>query len=203
MKRWILGAWIAMACGEEEAAVDPFAVQDGAALQFGSPQLWWTCGDPVCSGWTPKGLRNCNAHQAGDPCPASAMGKECDPGDGCNATLMCADMDPIGPGGCPISLRSAKEDIRYLDDARLKAVHEELMALRLATWQYKTDPGDATHLGFVIDDAPSSPAVAPNGQQVDLYGYASMAVAALQVQQAQIEALTREIETLRAELEAK
>lgn len=204
MRRLLVGTLIAASCGVEDAA-DPEALdaQDGDVLEMASPQLWWTCGDPVCSGWTAKGLKSCRGHVAGDACPANKVGSECDPGDACNATLVCDVTDPIGPGGCPISLRSAKEDISYVDAERLKALHDELLAMRLATWRYKADSGNATHLGFVIDDAPLSPAVAPNGQQVDLYAYTSMAVAALQVQQKEIEALTLEVEALRAALLAR
>lgn len=37
----------------------------------------------------------------------------------------------------------------------------------------------------------------PNGERVDLYGYASMAAAAIQLQQKQIEALERGMHALR------
>ena len=75
----------------------------------------------------------------------------------------------------------------------------KLMKYRLATWRYKHDPS-ATHLGFIIDDVEPSPSIAPTGQTVDLYGYTSMAVAAVQLQAQQIEDLQREVRALEAQL---
>jgi hypothetical protein len=77
------------------------------------------------------------------------------------------------------------------------------MAFRLATWDDRAPLRDGRrHFGFVIDDVAPSAAVEPNGSVVDLYGYASMAVAALQEQQAEIDRLDHEVARLRAELEA-
>ena len=71
--------------------------------------------------------------------------------------------------------------------------------MKIAEWQYtKETSHHKEHLGFIIDDNPNSPAVHANGEQVDLYGYTSMAVVAIQQQQAQIERLEKRI----AELEA-
>jgi hypothetical protein len=74
----------------------------------------------------------------------------------------------------------------------------------LATWRYNDeDPNAREHLGFIIDDQPlTSPAVRPTGDRVDLYGYTSMAVAAIQEQHRQIEALQKEVKNLREELRA-
>jgi len=54
---------------------------------------------------------------------------------------------------------------------------------KLATYEYR-DPALAgkRHLGFIIEDVPGSPAVERDGNMVDLYGYASMSVAAVQAQ---------------------
>jgi hypothetical protein len=192
------------ACEEDRSEVQAGDVlaeaPDLGGLAQASPQLWFTCGDPVCSGWTNKGLKKCGNRSEGDPCTAQQIGLECDPHDACNATLVCSDTNPIGPVGCPISRRSAKKDVDYVDPARLQQLHDELMGVRLATYRYNDEAlASPTHLGFIIDDMPTSPAIAPNGQQVDLYAYASMAVAALQVQQRQIEALTHEVALLRAQ----
>jgi len=184
-------------CDEEEGVVDP---ADPDALELGAPMLWETCGDVVCQGWMNKGLKKCGSRTVGDPCKMSQIGAECDPHDACNTTLVCSDVDPH-PGPCPISRRSAKKDIDYAEPADLQRLHDELLAVRLATYRYNAEPGTAgTHLGFIIDDMPTSPAVASNGEQVDLYAYASMAVAAVQVQQKQIEALTQQVEALQAQV---
>ena len=60
--------------------------------------------------------------------------------------------------------------------------------LRLATYTYKpevADPG-VTHLGFVIEDNPDSQAVSGARGRVDMYGYVSMVVASMQVQEREI-----------------
>ena len=70
--------------------------------------------------------------------------------------------------------------------------------MRLATWKYKHDPSKQ-RLGFIIDDDEQSAAVDQLRDMVDLYGYTSMAVATLQLQAREIEALRREVAELRAE----
>jgi hypothetical protein len=75
---------------------------------------------------------------------------------------------------------------------------------RLATYRYRdAGPADRAHLGFIIEDVEPSAAVDAERDQVDLYGYASMAVAALQVQARQIESLQAELFALRRELDAR
>ncbi len=158
-----------------------------------------TCGDPVCKqgGWKDKGLPLCSKSEAkGAKC--DPKGAKCDPKDDCNSTLLCSDKDPkAGPGGCPISQRAAKRDIRYLsptDEGRYAA---ELAAMKLATWRYKGGDG-STKLGFIIDDTPASVAVDGRGDRVDLYSYTSLAIAALKQQQRQISELRAEIAALKA-----
>ena len=115
----------------------------------------------------------------------------------------CPDGDICGcrEGMCPISLRAAKNDIRYLDPAAVEALGRELLATRLATWVYKgSDARDPRRqLGFIIDDG--APAHGIDGGHVDLYGYVSVAVAALQTQARELGRLEREVDALRARLE--
>jgi hypothetical protein len=66
----------------------------------------------------------------------------------------------------------------------------------LATYHYRDARGLGPQLGFIIEDI--EPSVAVSGDGVNLYGYLSMAVAAIKVQQAQIESLRREVKELRA-----
>jgi hypothetical protein len=164
----------------------------------GDPDPTWftTCGDPVCGGYSGPfdGVDVCADQTTGQGC--DELGAECDLETDCNTFLICAVYDPKGTDlyGCPISLREAKKDIRYLDDPELAAMADEALRLDLATWNYRQEPdGGRRHLGFVIDDRPASPAVAADGRHVDLYGYATLAIAALQVQQAEIDALRAEL----------
>jgi hypothetical protein len=69
--------------------------------------------------------------------------------------------------------------------------------VKLARYRYTTNAAAPERLGFVIDDSPHTPAVAPDATHVDLYGYTSMVVAAVQAQAKQIEALRREVAELR------
>jgi hypothetical protein len=165
---------------------------------------WYrTCGDPVCG--TPSddpNVPDCTTQLESEPC--GTPDEVCEtPNDDCNTNLICSDHDPKDePGGCPISLAAAKHEITYLTDADRDRIRDEVVTMPLATWKYIREPrGEKEHLGFIIDDQPpSSPAVRPSGERVDLYGYTSMAVAAIQAQDREIEALRREVQSLRDEL---
>jgi hypothetical protein len=132
--------------------------------------------------------------------PCTQRGATC--GDGsasCGAVLICEDYDPTA-AGCPISSAKFKNDIRYLGDADLERLRDEVLGVHLATYQYKpefTSDPTSKHLGFIIEDNPESPAVYPGRDRVDLYGYVSMVVATMQVQQKEIQTLRQELETLR------
>ena len=78
---------------------------------------------------------------------------------------------------------------------------DEIAKVKLTTYTYN-DPslGTDKHLGFIIEDNRSSPAVYPNQRRVDLYGYTSMAVAALQAQAREIDGLRHEVKALRRAL---
>jgi hypothetical protein len=129
--------------------------------------------------------------QAGQTCGTASQAN-------CGVTLVCASQDPKGgPGGCPVSSRQYKDGITYADDTKLQQLHDEALGLRLATYTYKpqvADPGP-THLGFIIEDSLQTPAVDRAHNRVDMYGYVSMVVAGMQVQE-------KEIAELRAELAA-
>lgn len=162
---------------------------------------WWlTCGDPACGGWRDHGVAPCTDEEEGDAC--SVAGATCDPVNDCNADLVCATEDPRPAEGCPISLAAMKREVAYLTREDVDSLRDELVTLRLATWRYRTDPaGSPERLGFVIDDvqgtAAGSFAVLPRGDQVDVYGLASLAVAALQAQQREIDVLRAEVRELR------
>jgi hypothetical protein len=121
--------------------------------------------------------------------------------DDCNRLLFCS-VDPPPPMPCPISTRSAKRDIRYLTAAERERLARDLEAIPLATYRHRSaPPSSPPRLGLVIEDAPPAPALDTAGDHVDLYGYTSLAVAALQSQALRIAQLEREIEALRARLE--
>jgi hypothetical protein len=168
------------------------------------PRQWYlTCGDPVCRGHVADpSVRACAGEQVGASC--ATPDTRCDPQDACNRRLVCTTEDPVAaPGGCPISRAAAKEGIVYLEPAQARDLRDELVAVRLATWRYRTDAAGVRRLGFVIDDGVPAAAVTPDGGHVDLYGYTSLAVAAVQDQQRQIDELKREVAELRAALDAR
>ena len=174
----------------------------------GTAVLRWysTCGDPACGPYEAAQHTNaaCSTQVEGEGCEVAGQG--CDLQVDCNTELLCATEDPkLGEGGCPISLRSFKEDIHYLAAPESAALHQELMGLRLAEYRYKTEPGGSPqHLGFLIDDQrPGSPLVRSSGDRVDLYGYTSMAVAALQVQEAQLRAQQAQLQAQALQLESQ
>ena len=166
------------------------------------PRFFLTCGDPVCRGYVrPENTPPCTAaQQTGATC--GPEGQTCDPSDACNRRLVCSREDPtMQPGGCPISRAAFKKDIRYLDDAERQRQHDAVLRMPLATWRYLTEGADApSRLGFLIDDVYGSPCVRPSGERVDLYGYTSMAVAAVQVQAREIESLRAEVAALRRDI---
>ena len=161
--------------------------------------LWYTsCGDPVCSGHTEQeGMALCDTETPGDQC--SDEGRQCDPVNLCNAVLVCATADPkTQPAGCPKSRKETKTDIRYLDVDELKKIHKELMAIRLAKWRYKNEvPTPKARLGFIIEDIEPSVAANSERDRVDLYSFASMAVASVQHQDKELTALKKEVAALK------
>jgi hypothetical protein len=165
----------------------------------GNLKLYLPCGDPVCRGYTGgSGAALCTTETVGDAC--SVDGQRCDPQDPCNALVVCAATDPkTKAGSCPISRRRFKDDIHYLAPAELARYRDELLAMKLATWRYKHDPAKQ-RLGIMIDDNEASVAVDAQRDMVDLYGYTSLAVATIQLQARQIEALTREVAAMRKTL---
>lgn len=182
--------------------------QDGAVYRYYS-----TCGDPVCRGYDSsahQGVPSCGPNQeVGMSCTRNDDGTRCDPRSACNAERICSNSDPAsGPGGCPKSRRSTKRDISYLDTTTRDYIANNLLDFRLATWNYNEDPVDMTpRLGFIIEDvledqqhpagsSRGSPAVDTVRDVVDVYGYLSMAVAAIQSQQEEIGRLRSDLESL-------
>lgn len=175
--------------------------QDAGGLRW-----YATCGDPVCRGDYDAGTGKprCTTERVGQGC--SAAGSECDPGGTCGENLRCTDKDPQLPG-CPVSSRSFKQGIHYLDAAEVARTARELESIRLARYAYRADPSKE-HLGFILEDQAPPDAVLEGRSMIDLYGYTSMVVAALQDQRHEmaeqaktLEAQRREIELLRASVQ--
>jgi ribosomal protein L29 len=118
--------------------------------------------------------------------------------DACNRLLLCSSRDPK-LSGCPISSRRQKTDLRYLSAQDLDRYAHELRRIRLATYRYRGASGP-TRLGFVLEDLPPGAVVDPERDMADLYGYTSLAVAALQAQAREIDALKSQVAELRRTL---
>lgn len=174
----------------------------GAGRVCGPDASCTTCSGGACCG------AGCCA--SGEWCDTSGTTPVCRCGSGstCTGGNMCAA--PVsGTGicgaaccmgsGCPISRRVFKRDIRPVDDGGLQRLYDDLQKIELTTYQYKTEPPSSPRrLGFIIDDTKTSYPINPEGNSVDLYGYMSMAVAAIQVQSREIEALKAEVSRLRS-----
>jgi hypothetical protein len=122
---------------------------------------------------------------------------------GCAWDCRCESV-PLAECACAYltSTLRAKRDIEYVDQSAEARLHDELMAVRLATYRYR--PGvtgeENVHLGFIIEDMPEdSPAVLPSRERVDVYGYLSMAVAALKVQERELADLRARVARLEGE----
>jgi hypothetical protein len=121
------------------------------------------------------------------------------------ASYQC--YDPATQGNCPppngaVSRRAAKRDIQYLSEEDLAAAESAVRKIPLARFNYNWDaPTERRRLGFIIEDVAPSPGVDEANGVVDLYGYTSLAVAALQEQAREIERLRHQIHDLQRRLD--
>jgi hypothetical protein len=183
------------------------AAKDDAGDSGTKAGLQWyaSCGYPVCGEAMDAGPDAATADASvtcepvGSAC--SSKGNTCGTPTvaNCGVTLICDDHDPATD--CPLSSRMFKDDIQYMGDAELEALHDEALRIKLATYNYKAQVADPRpkHLGFIIEDDPHSLAVDQTHNRVDLYGYVSMVVASMQVQEKEIAELKRELEATRRE----
>lgn len=179
------------------------ATSNAGGSSIASLRWYTTCGYPVCR----VPALDAGVVDAGPPCPAvgtscGTQGMTCGTRTdaNCGTILICASQDPkAGVGGCPISSKKYKNDIEYLGDTELQKLHDEALGIKLATYKYKTQVDDPTptHLGFIIEDNPQSAAVDSMHNRVDMYGYVSMVVAGMQVQEKEIAQLRKELEAAR------
>ena len=172
-----------------------------AECEGASSDLRWfaTCGDPVCgpNSGQPTGQPLCASDQS-EGAACSGEGDLCDPSIGCNTNLICASSDPkLSVGGCPISRARYKHDIEYVTAEQRARLAQQILSLPLATYRYRDSDG-TSHLGFIIEDVEPSLSVDSARDRVDLYGYTSMTVAAVQEQGRELQALRDEVAALRA-----
>ena len=164
-----------------------------------SGDLKWQCAAPNADATCPAGIP-----LLGSAC--STENKSCVYSCGSGGARLCKQgaWYSANGGPCPVSSRRAKKDIVYLGEAERLRIADELARFKLATYQYR-DPalGDKRYLGFIIEDVPGSPAVDRDGNMVDLYGYASMLVAAVQTQGEQIAKLQAELARLRRQIRSR
>jgi hypothetical protein len=140
-------------------------------------------------------VANCTGETSGAPCTTPDV--LCDLVNGCSTKLKCTDQDPTNGGLCPRSRALYKRDIAYLSPSERERIYRDLLAIPLASYEYKSDPTATPQLGFILEDVEPSPAT--SGDHVNLYGYLSMAVNAVQLQAKEIEALKQEVAALRAQ----
>jgi hypothetical protein len=152
---------------------------------------YWTCfdGPPYCA---------TNRPSIGDPCTQQGASCAITPAVECEQQFLICNSGHWEPNlsSCPISTARAKRDINYLGPDDVLRLRKALLDIRLARYRYILgDPSE--HLGFVIEDMPAgSPAVLASRDRVDLYGYLSMAVATIQEQQRQIDALKQQLDRM-------
>lgn len=115
--------------------------------------------------------------------------------DGKVAVVGYSAPDCQSSGGAR-SLSTFKTGIDYIDDAERMRLRDAVLGLRLARYSYTDDPLGARRLGIILDDASTlGVSLTADGTHVDVYAYASLAVATVQQQQ-------RELAELRARLTA-
>lgn len=117
------------------------------------------------------------------------------------AVVGYSATDCQGNGG-PRSRRAFKADVTYLDDAARAALHDALLGVRPATYRYVEDRPEVRRLGLILDDLSGEQRWVADGDRVDLYAYVTMAVAALQQQQRELDELRTRVEALERTLAA-
>ena len=107
--------------------------------------------------------------------------------------------DKFSASGAKSSTRDAKEAIHYLTAEERTRVASDVLGLRLATYNYRPEVGEAPgrHFGFIIEDSPEAAFVRPEEKVVDVYAFATALAAVVQEQQASIRRLEAELASLK------
>jgi hypothetical protein len=96
---------------------------------------------------------------------------------------------------CPESSRTVKRDIVYVDATEHRQLAKQVLDVKLARYNYIDPKKPGRKLGYILEDIPE--ASFSSGDYVDMYAYISAVVALTQQQQAEIERLKTEIETIK------
>ncbi len=164
------------------------------------------CKDGACCGTSCCGAGEWCDSSGTTPVCRCGTGNACIDGNACASPLgganQCGAICCQG-NNCPISRRAFKREVHQLDTQEVQRVYAQLRDIKLTTYHYKDEPAsNAPRLGFIIDDTASPYPINPDGNSVNLYGYASMAVAAIQAQSQEIAALKSEVARLRRQVAA-
>lgn len=175
---------------------------------------------PKCEGKAPgycPGTLTCLSCPAGGPasnylcttscksnaqCTDPARPKCNMPSTGTTESGICTPNDFSCLWGA-VSTRKAKDDIAYLTDDEIVALAKQAMAIKLATYRYKNDPTATKKLGYILEDAPKAASSDLSREQVDLYAYASMVLAATQAQEKRLDALEKQVAALKKQCGGK
>ncbi|MES1209242.1 MAG: hypothetical protein ABUS79_25170 [Pseudomonadota bacterium] len=178
----------------------------GGAHVCGASATCTRCKDGACCGTACCAQGEWCDSSGTSPVCRCGSGNACMDGNACTSPLSGTDQCGVlccQGGNCPISRRAFKREIHQLDADEVQRVYAQLRDIKLSTYHYKNEPeSNAPRLGFIIDDTASPYPINPDGNSVNLYGYASMAVAAIQAQGQEIAALKAEVARLRQQVTA-
>jgi hypothetical protein len=135
-------------------------------------------------------------------CPGacSGQGDSCANGETCCGGLECCSGVPVPPGQeycgevCPISDRNMKSEFASVDTQQ---VLDQLVKLPISTWAYKTESGEARHIGPMAQDFMASFGVGSSDRtilQVDADGVSFAAIQALHQRLERLERRNAELE---------
>ncbi len=179
--------WYAHPCGNG----DPISVE---------------CTDEADTVWADPSTDLCSDLGVAADAPCNEDGATCvlQPAFTCQSTsgssseyaMTCRNEPyPDDAGNCPMSSRSVKRDIHYIEAGERKQLAGEVLNVKLARYHYRDTKKPGLRLGYILEDQPR--ASFSGSERVDLYAYISAVVALTQEQQREIDSLKTEIEVLK------
>lgn len=133
---------------------------------------------------------------------APARQEGLDGGSGCRQSasyLTClAGKRDSGPGGCPVSSRKKKKNVRYLEGDEKERLSREVLGLKVASYEY-IDPADGPSptVGFIVEDTKDAAFVMNEHSRINMMSYTTSLVVTVQQQQSRLDKLERELSELR------